>query len=55
MFTNLQIILYLAIDKALNTLYQISVEPAVPTGPIESIDPTNAFDAFIVLTQVCGC
>ena len=55
MFTDLQTILYIAFDKAINTLYQISVDPAIPSEPFESIDPTNAFDAFIVLTQVCGC
>ena len=55
MFIDLQTVLYLAVERALNTLYQISVEPAIPSEPIESIDPTNAFDAFIVLTQACGC
>ena len=52
---DVQLYIYQALQKAVLSIYESEVMPAIPVDPNNTIDPTNAFDAFIVLTQACGC
>ena len=52
---DVQLYIYQALQKAIISIYGSEMVPAIPVDPHNTIDPNNAFDAFIVLTQVCGC
>ena len=52
---DVQLYIHQALQKAILSIYESEVLPAIPVDPNNTIDPANAFDAFIVLTQVCGC
>jgi len=51
MLEDMQFLIHIAVDKAID-LFGNFIVPAIPTESIESLDPTNAFDAFIVLSQL---
>ena len=52
---DVQLYIYQALQKATLSIYGSEVVPAIPVDPNNTIAPATAFDAFIVLTQACGC